>query len=469
MIAPFSRPPGLIRNVAVALVGGAGVLSVGALIAVAISVLGPAPIVVLPIAAAIAMALVLDPFWPLFLLVLSVPVDALFNRIFDPLPVSASTALTLLTLGALLLRLPREPRAERILPDDPTLRWALMFTVVLAISTILAEHRSPAIEDAGRIGGQLLMMLFIVRIVQTPRQMNILIFGLVAATLFSAAVLIFESKTGMRLLSRTGSGADFEGITRSRGASDQNPTTAALMQVCGVTMALVLGLNHAKARVLTLGTGLIGTVGIIYSYARSAALTLFAVGMLIAWRHRRGRYFPLAVLAVVVGVAGALPMVPDAFWDRLSALRNFDTDRTLWRRVGYHVIGVDVVSKFPLFGAGPGNFPQLYIESEYRYVPGRTLEPRRLHNMYLGIAAEMGLIGLAAFLGLIGSAMTRLSRAMAQSTDAGAKAIAAALLYASVAYYLGSLVTPAQYVKFTWVLVGLAVVQARLMTPRDHH
>lgn len=451
--------PARTRRLGVALLGGLALLLAGGFAVWAAEVLGTKALA-LPIALAAGMALLLNPFWPLFLLVISVPVDALFNRIFDPLPVSAATALTLLTLGALLLRLPREPREERLLPDDPTLRWTLAFAVALAISALLAQDRDVAYEDAGRLGGQLLMMLLIVRIVRTPRDMRILLFGLAAAALFSALVVIFETETGIRLLSRTG------GFDRSRGASDQNPTTAALMQTFGVTMALALGLSYARGRLLTLSAGLVGILGIFLSYARSASLTVAAVALLIAWHHRRSRYFPLGAILAMGAIAAMLPMIPDTFWNRLAALGNFDTDMTLWRRVGYNLIGLDLVAQHPLFGIGPGNFPQVYMDPQYRYMPGRTLEPRDLHNMYLGVAAELGLVGLATFVGVIASGIIRLLRRTAQCSDPTARAFATALLFGSLAYYVGSLVTPAQYVKFTWVLVGLAVAQARLMDPR---
>jgi O-antigen ligase len=187
------------------------------------------------------------------------------------------------------------------------------------------------------------------------------------------------------------------------------------------------------------------------------------MALVIGWMRRTSRYFPLGLMFTVIAIAAAVPMIPDLYWDRLATLTNFNSDMTLWRRLGYHIIGLDLLAENPFFGVGPGNFPHLYVDPEYRYVPGRTLEPRMLHNMYLGIAAEMGLVGAVAFLGMIASALIRLGSAFIKSANPGQRALAAALLYGSAAYYLGAVLTPAQSLKYTWVLVGVAVAQVRIM------
>ncbi len=460
-LAGLGTPRGVLAVVAAV---GAFMLG-GGLIAVTVGGIGLLEVIAVPIALGAGVLLLLDPFWPLFLLVVSVPVDALFNRAFDALPVTASTALTLLTIGALLLRMPHEARVARLGPDDPTVRWTVAFALALTVSTLLAEHRDAALNDGGRIGSMLLITLLIIRIVTTPRQVQLLVLGLVAAALFSAAVLIIEVKLDLRLLSRhvAALASDFEGMARSSGASDQNPTTAALMQTAGVAMALALALEYPRQRLLTMTAAGLGILAIILSYARSAALTIAVVALMIAWRHRRSRFFPLGVVLAVIAGLASLPMVPDSYWARIGTLANFNTDYTLWRRLGYNMIGLDLLAQHPLFGIGPGNFPAFYVEPDYRYMPGRTLVPRQLHNMYLGIAAEMGLIGAVAFFGMIASSLLRLWRALPGCTTASQRAVVLALLYGSLAYYIGSLMTPAQYVKYTWLLIGLAAAQARVI------
>lgn len=442
-------------------------LVIGALIAFMAPDIGYVKMAVLPLVILALGLLIRDPFWPLLLLVLAVPLDAVANRAFEGLPLTASTGLLILTLAALAVRMPHEPRETRLGPFDPTVAWALAFVIAMMISMMLAGDREAAEEAAKRMGGMLLITLLIIRIVRTPQQLRLLVLGLVGATLFSGAVLIIETKLGIRLLSSHEAAliSAYGDQERSAGASDQNPTTAALMLSTGVIIAMALALEYRKVRLLTVSALAVGLLAVVYSYARSAALVVIAVAPFILWRHRGNRYFPFGLLVLFgMGIA-SLPLIPESYWARLSSLGNFDTDYTLWRRLGYNIIGLDLLAQNPLFGVGPGNFPQLYVADEYRYMPGRTLTPRMLHNLYLGMAVEVGLVGLAAFLAMIVGGLARLIAAISRSTDPVGRAFGLALVFGSAAFLFGALVTPAQFMKYTWVLIALVAVQARLMQP----
>ncbi len=437
-------------------------LAVGAAAVVVAPAIGVAKTALLPVAAAAACLLLADPFRPLLLLVASVPADALAERLFGPVPLSPTYALMLLVLGGLVLQAPREPRAQRLVPDDPAIRWTAAFVVALAISIILADDRGAALDTGARMLGMVMLAPLIIRIADTRRRVHALVLALIAATLFSAVVLVVETLLGVRLLSFDDS-STWTGAFRSAGASNHNPTTAALILVAGIIMAATLALEHPRLRALTMAAAAVGVVAIIYSYARSALLVLLAVAPLIAWRHRRSRYLAFSLAVMLALAAAALPMVPEGYAERLAALGDLDRDYTLWRRVGYNIIGLDLVAQNPLFGVGPGNFPQHYLDPDYRYMPGRTLTPRVLHNMYLGIAAEVGMVGLLAFLGVVVSSLVRLTRSVMRAADPGDRAVAAAILFGLIGFLIGSVVTPSQFLKSTWILIGLAAAHARLV------
>ena len=65
----------------------------------------------------------------------------------------------------------------------------------------------------------------------------------------------------------------------------------------------------------------------------------------------------------------------------------------------------------PVIGVGPGQFPQYY--RQYAEVVGiRVLaRDREAHNLYLGMAAELGIIGITVFLVILGLTFRDLIRA----------------------------------------------------------
>lgn len=415
--------------------------------------------------------LLLDPFRPLFLLVLSVPLDGLANRLFSGLPLSPATVFTLITFAAIVLKWPQMRRSDRLLPLQPVLPWLAALALVVVISTGLANDQAIAAVASVRVISMLMIVPMMLLAVVSQRQVTTIALGLVGATVFSSVVMLVEIRMGTRLVSHAEAAldAEWEGITRSAGASDNDPTTAAMMLSIGVVMALAMVLEYPKMRLLTLAAALVGGMAVVMSYARSAGLTCAVVALMLAWRHRGHRLFPLGLFAALALAASMTPFVPETYWERMRTLGDFNSDYTLWRRLGYNLIGLDLLWQHPLFGVGPGNFAHLYMRDDYRFIPGRTLTPRVLHNLYLGVAVELGLIGLAPFLALLGQGLLKLRRAIRHSPVTGDSGMAIAIMLGFIAFLIGSLVTPAQFMKFTWVMIGLATAQAQILLAASTH
>jgi O-antigen ligase len=237
------------------------------------------------------------------------------------------------------------------------------------------------------------------------------------------------------------------------------------MQVTGTIVAIVVFLELRRWRWLSGPAALIGTVAVVLSYSRSASIVLAITALVLVVHYRRTSYFPLTLMTGCLAAAAVVPFVPEEYWARMATLLNFNSDYTLWRRFGYNLIGLDLLKAHPLFGVGPGNFEYYYVQSEYSFYPGRTLLPRRLHNMYLSIAVEYGLVGFITFMGLHVTALRAVWRARWQAAEPELRGLATAISFAYVAYLLGSLFIPSEYAKYTWLMPGLAVAIGRLAIP----
>lgn len=447
--------------------GGALVLALALLVAGML--LSATVIIALPIAGIIGLVLLHRPFLGLVLLVAISQLDTLANIISQDLPISIVKLLTLAVLGAVIVESYREPRSNRLGPPEPALKFALLYCVALLLSYLLADDADAAAWSIRRLLGLVVLFYLVVRMVRDQRQLEWVVLAIIGSTLFSSVIVLYDSLLGQSLLATSfaASEAEFEGMARSSGASDQDPTTTATMLLAGTLLALFLATKTPKWRWLNISTTLLGTGAIMFSFARSSAL---AYGLAIAWlvwKYRRHRSFLIVVGTVMFSGLAALPFVPGEYLDRLASMGDIESDVTLQRRITYTRIGIELLSEYPVFGVGPGNFQVRYIDEPYRTYGGRKLIPRLLHNMFLSVAVEVGFVGLFGFLGLIIAGVVGTGDAAKRAESKDIRILAEATQFAYVPFLFASMFVPNEYNKYTWIMAGLAVAVTRIAGLRN--
>lgn len=386
--------------------------------------------------------------------------DGLFGRIDAFLPMSSFKLLSAGLLAVLIVTANRNPALlGRPRPSLPILA-TMLFAVWLAFSHLMAVDM-----DAGQdhLKGFLLTLLvvpFVALTVTRRRHLFLMAAIVVASGAISAAAVLLESKMGIRLAAAVDPSemAAWQGELRSAGASAYNPTTAAHLVLVSAIMAIVMALRDARwrwfwalgAACCLAGLGLMG--------ARSAILGL-AVGLVaIGWTQRRHRLFPMFCMGAVAAVLAVLPFVPASLWERFAAVLDLfgdsgTGDRTLLRRLSYNLIGLDLWMQHPILGVGPGGFPELYAGPEYRWYPGRLPDPRQLHNSYMEVLAETGIVGLLLFVTACFGAARLALRAGSGAGETAALAQACGM--ALLAFLVASLFMPNEDNKYMWILVAL--------------
>ena len=86
------------------------------------------------------------------------------------------------------------------------------------------------------------------------------------------------------------------------------------------------------------------------------------------------------------------------FNERISSL-NTD-DRSVSSRLRFYKHAIETISQFPVFGIGNGNWEIISIDKDSKYMQGYTV-PYHVHNDFLEIAAESGIIGGIIYYGFI--------------------------------------------------------------------
>ncbi len=418
--------------------------------------------VLLP-ALAIGAFLLIAPMFGLVLLAMLAQLDAVGNMVSGMLPISLYKLLTISTLGGFALMSYRKRRDQRLGPPTREMRYAVIFGLIMGLSFVICAYKGPAVGHIIGFVSSMLLFFLIVAMVDTPKKLEILVWTLLLSGFFSSIIVLADTFLGIRVLSTSDAAAtaEFEGQARSAGASDYNPTTAAHMLLATTIIAGVLLVQHPQMRWLSFLALMVGIPALVLTFARSAVIALGVVAVIFAWQNRHHRFFAFTLCLIALALAAALPFVPPLFWERMATLVNIGLDRTLLRRISYNIIGLHLWGQHPVLGIGPGNFPFYYSSAEFRWFPGREPLPRQLHNTYLEVATETGILGIAAFLAVMISALRRAVQAAAAQCGA-VSSMARALAYAFGAFLVASIFMPNEDTKFMWIMPGLCVAAWRL-------
>ncbi len=83
---------------------------------------------------------------------------------------------------------------------------------------------------------------------------------------------------------------------------------------------------------------------------------------------------------------------PDEIVSRVSSISVNTQDESINERLGYYSNALEVISEYPIFGIGIGNWKIKSIDLAGQSVVGYTV-PYHVHNDFLQISAEIGIIG----------------------------------------------------------------------------
>lgn len=389
--------------------------------------------------------------------------DALSNRLSGPVPVTILSVLiaAIPTTAVLVLLAPTVERPGATGGGGARLILLLMAWAVFCWT--LSDHRSEGLQYLVKLSTAVGPALCLLLLADRPGHLRAIAWAIIGASVLSALTVLVEQRTGTRIFSTAPAAvtADFDGVARSAGLSDQNPTSAAQCLMTGAALALgLLFAGERRGRVLLVGAVAVGAVALALMSARSAILGFGAGAGIVLLSLRRHRAFPLILVAA--GVIGAIGLwfAPSTLWERFAAIGDFGKDQTLFRRITYLRIGADLVAQSPVWGVGPGNFPFHYLLYAYRYMPGRILVPRELHNTYLDTLAEYGVVGFVISALLVLHALLQLRRAMRGSDEL--RRIAFAVLVALVALLVGAFFMPHKDFRYLWLVLAMAIQCGRL-------
>lgn len=413
----------------------------------------------------------------IFALYMNVPVVAITFYGVPSLMAAASLLLLALPFAAHLLR----RRPILIAP-------ALPYMLLLLAGAILSAIRSTSAPEAMSwisvfLTEGVLLFFLVTNVIRTPQILVRAIWVLLVAGALMGGLSVIQEVThaydstfggfaridGQGVVVSTNPlGNDQRQPRLSGPIGEQNRFAQVLLVLVPLGVGFAVRRPRGYQRALAAAATALILAGTLLTYSRGAAVALLGVLVLmLLLRFVRLRAILLAGAVVVV----AALLVAPGFFTRVASLQGLEAltsdssdasaDGSLQGRAALNLGAWQAFLDHPLTGVGPGLFAVDYSatyanDTGIHHFLSSSQFPA--HNLYLGIAADLGLAGLLPFLAILavtGALLWKERLRWAGVRDDYAYLATAMLL--SLAAYLGSGVfLHLAYERYFWFLIAIA-------------
>ena len=180
----------------------------------------------------------------------------------------------------------------------------------------------------------------------------------------------------------------------------------------------------------------------------------------------KSRRKALALAAVGVLVAMVLLFAPDAYFDRMSSIKDYETEGSAQGRILAWKTATTMALDHPLTGVGAGHFGVMF---GFKYKPADYIGPYlNAHSIYFVMLGEFGFPGILVLLGLIIGNMVRNERVIRNLRssrppgEATNLSLMVAMQTALLGYAVGGMFLSGVFYPHLFVLAGL-MQSARLI------
>lgn len=204
------------------------------------------------------------------------------------------------------------------------------------------------------------------------------------------------------------------------------------------------------------------SIGVFYravsTYSRGGLLAIGAVGGMYFWRSQH-KLRTMAAFALAVALV--LPVLPQAYWDRMATIMvpAEERDDSQQSRLHFWQVAVAMANDRPLLGVGHNGYPRAY--NQYDWTNGQYLTNRAVHSAWFGILGELGYPGLLLFGGIVFTSL-RACRRVRKSAQRGEipgplGPYAIGLESALIAFCVGGSFVSFQYNEMLWHFFALTM------------
>jgi probable O-glycosylation ligase (exosortase A-associated) len=262
----------------------------------------------------------------------------------------------------------------------------------------------------GHMSRMILVCLLAIPILNTRRRI------LIATTVFSSAVALHASKTGLAM-AVTGNLRLKEGFGGSFG--DNNLYALVVVMVLPFLVVTVQNFETIRGRLppaLVWGWRLaipLCILTVLGTYSRGGALALgAALAVFLALQRRK--FVGLVILVVVATGAMWFASSLPGYRERISTVRVDTQESSATGRLHFWRVALDISRDWPM-GIGLRNFEWMY--DRYDFLDGAYGRGRAVHNSHLQVLVETGILGMFVWVALFGYSILAAFRLRRASKD----------------------------------------------------
>jgi putative inorganic carbon (hco3(-)) transporter len=419
-----------------------GLIAVAILAGLALARLPLRPLVVLVGGTSIVLVTLIEPLAGLALTLIAAPLAAYLNYMTGAVlrPLDIGQVMLLLTFGAWLLR--GLARREIRLPVVPLLWPLVLFVGWAAISLLWAS----SVEDAGLEvikWAEIVLIMLMVTEAAGKQRLGWVMAGVLVSGTFQAALGIWQY--GLR-----GIGPETfkigEHLYRAYGSFEQpNPYAGYLGLIWPIAAGLLItqipnikyrhsprvrgisnrrGLLPLASCILLATCVLLLVLALVFSWSRGAWLGALAAMVVMAAALPRRMWLGVGGVAIALAVlisANTIGLLPNAIRSRLTDFTQqaqvfdvrgqgiTDANYAVLERLAHWQAAGEMIRYHPWTGVGFSNYESVYSQYALWNWP---IALGHAHNIYLNVAAELGMPGLLAYLFLWGAIFWQTARAL---------------------------------------------------------
>jgi O-antigen ligase len=381
---------------------------------------------------------------------------------FELIPTAFGGNLTLvkvvgavLTLAWIWTVLDRKSGIRVMLWERPWLTVsAIAFTLWGLVSGIWAPDLGETMYFVSRLAQDAVLVFVVYSAVRTLEHARAVIWAYLCGTVLTVAYGLIKG------LSAGSSGRLVGGLA--------DPNFLAAVIVAAIVLSVVmLATTHGFKRLVLVAFLCLFLPGLFMTGSRGGIITL-GVAILTAMVLAGPARAQVVALALVVGavtVGYYAIFAPAAVRDRVSAVSAADSAG----RVDQYNIALQVAGDHPVTGVGLGNFTVVesdYITSTTTFYDVRALVTNNpVHNMYLSVLAELGIVGIALLATLLGGCLlsgVKGYRERAREGDVEGELLGRGVVIATVAFLVAYALLPGLYDKQLWLMLGLCAALSGL-------
>lgn len=331
----------------------------------------------------------------------------------------------------------------------------LLLTIWVTVSWLMGLDVSGDYDMWSRVGKIYLMTFIAISLLNTKHQ--IMAFAWVVV----GSIALLSSKGGLFTIL---SGGSYR-VWGPPGSFIEENNAFAVAAIMTVPMLNFLRLQAKKRwlRNAIVTSMVLSIASALGSHSRGALLALTAMGAVFWWRSPRKGLTSVLILVTVIAL---LPMMPDAWWDRMATLGTYQEESSAQTRMYAWEVAWGVALHH-FFGAGMSyQHPVLFMDY------GNTTWVIAAHSIYFQILGNHGFIGLFLFLALwittIHSAGWLRKNGRADPRTAWTADLGAMIQVALIGYAVGGAFLSIAYYDFPYDLMVLIVITRKWVEERAY-